>query len=234
MGNNMIVVFSSGRSGTNLVLEVLTSSKELTYDIEYPEDKMLFRRNIIYPNNYLTKCDSIYVDGYNQFEKFMLNNNHCKMLWTIRHPYDWCMSKLYRGRKKDEDDSLADDATIEGCISDMYYMFSIYIRATKDEKLKNMIMTVKMEDVLTNITEEAKRICRFTNIKYNELMDMPHKRMRHIEYKNKHSNYEKINSSNLYIWKEKDTIYDEFFIKNNIDLDKLFVYMNPLVKHFDY
>ena len=225
----MIIVFSSGRSGTNLVLEVLTSSKELIYDIEYPEDKMLFRRNIIYPNNYLTKCDSIYVDGYNQFEKFMLNNNHCKMLWTVRNPYDWILSKLYNGRKKDENDSLSDDATLDGAIADLYYMFSLYLRAIKD--FKDRILVVKMEDIILNTEQKTKEICEFTKIQFNGDMLRPYERMRHEIYKQ----HNKIITDNVDMWKRIDTIYNGFFHNNKeIDIRKLFLFMEPLVDYFKY
>jgi hypothetical protein len=54
----MVIVFSAGRSGTNLVLEILTGSRFLM-PTPYPEDKQLFNRKCTYPYNFLTKSDSI-------------------------------------------------------------------------------------------------------------------------------------------------------------------------------
>ena len=211
------------------VFEVLTASKELIYDVENPEDKALFKRNIIYPSNYLTKCDSIYVDGYNQFEKFMLNNNHCKMLWTVRNPYDWILSKLYNGRKKEENDSLSDDATLDGAIADLYYMFSLYLRAIKD--FKDRILVVKMEDIILNTEQETKGVCEFTKIQFNGDMLRPYERMRHEIYKQ----HDKIITDNVDMWKRIDTIYNGFFHNNKeIDIRKLFLFMEPLVDYFKY
>ena len=92
----MVLVFSCGRTGTNLVLEILTGSSVLSPS-PYPEDKQVFKRDIVYPYNYLTKSDSIYCSDFGELSNFMKKNFHCKILWTVRHPYDVAMSKIYRG-----------------------------------------------------------------------------------------------------------------------------------------
>jgi len=117
----MLLIFSCGRSGTNLCLEMFTDHWDYTPSV-YPEDKLLFSKSAC-PESYLTKSDSVYCKSPEQFVTFMEQVPHCKVLWTARRVEDWAMSKIYRGWGR------SDDATFEGCLEDFYHMFSIYKKA---------------------------------------------------------------------------------------------------------
>jgi len=227
----MLVIFSSGRSGTNLVLEVFSSHPNYKAT-EYPEDKALFKRDIEYPRKYLTKCDIVYLDEYEQFKNFMIKNKHCEILWTVRHPYDWCLSKLYRGRPtKSRGWKPADDATVSGCITDLTKMYDIYKQAIIDFTYR--IHIVKMEDLLSDIEIEVKRICSLLHILYYPEMTTPHLRMRHPGKKER---YKTIDKSQIDLYKDIDVIYDGYFSKRKKTVDKIFnsEIIQKLLKEFNY
>ena len=218
----MVLVFSSGRSGTNLVLEMFTDHSMLTPS-QYPEDKLLFKRDIMYPHTYLTKCDVVYVNGYDEFKRFMLKNKHCKVIWTVRHPFDWAMSKIYRGW------GHAEDATIHGCLDDLDYMYNLLQNVTGD--FENRIIVTKMEKVLLDIESQAKLLCKFTKLPFEKSMLTPYKRMRHIGKRNR---YKMLDKSQIDLYKNWKSCYNGFFIKESIDLEYVFDNLMYLVNYLQY
>jgi len=227
----MLVICSSGRSGTNILLECFTKNNNYT-PTTYPEDKELTKRGIEYPQKYLCKADINYIFNYKEFYDFMIKNQHCKILWSVRHPYDWCLSKLYRGRPvKSKGYIPSDDATVPGCIADLTKMYSIYKQAIKD--FPNRILIVKMEDLLSDIEKEVKRICNWLEITYDKEMSTPHLIMRH---KGKKERYNTIDKSQIALYKNIDTVYDGYFGKRKKIVDKLFnsEIIQTLLREFNY
>lgn len=218
----MILVFSSGRSGTNLVLEILAGSKLLSPSV-YPEDKQVFAKGILYPYSYLTKSDVQYCQNFGMFADFMKKNWHCKVIFTVRHPYDWAMSKIYRGWER------ADDATLKGCVKDLCYTGYLYKEAICC--FPERIMTVKMEDVVLTTKKMTEQMCAFLCVPFDEAMLVPHLRMRHEQYRKEYSQgiYNTVD-----MYKQWDKIYDGFFTKVNFDLKELFSKVDPLKKTFGY
>lgn len=223
----MILVFSSGRTGTNLVLETLAGNFKLQAS-NPPEDKQVFKRNVVYSDYYLTKCSVTYCKNYNEFYNFLSNNPNTKIIWTIRHPYDVCLSKLYRGRPMPKRGKIsASDATVEGCVRDLYKMFDLYKRSIND--FSNNILLVRMEDVIIDIEKESKNMCKFIDIPYQENMKYPYKRMRH---KGKKERYNTLDKKELNKFPEWKTLYDGFY--NNFDVDLLFNLVTPIKEYFNY
>jgi hypothetical protein len=128
-----LCVSSCGRSGTNLVLEILSGNKKLQVSEEV-EDKDFFKRHTSYSQifwpflwhnsfrkYFLTKCDTVYYD-VDDVDKAFAINKHLKVIWTIRDPRDMILSKLQRGQIIDrggECNEISDDGTPQGCISDL-------------------------------------------------------------------------------------------------------------------
>uniref|UniRef100_A0A6M3JYC5 Putative sulfotransferase domain contining protein n=1 Tax=viral metagenome TaxID=1070528 RepID=A0A6M3JYC5_9ZZZZ len=217
----MVVISGVGRSGSNLILEVLTGSKFLIPS-DPPEDKMVFSRRSMYRNNYLTKCDLVYT-SWSDFSFTMNINPHCKIIYPIRDPRDMAISKIYRGWKK------ADDATSGGCIGDLFNMYGFYRLAISH--FGDRLLLVKMENVILDIENEAKRMCRFLEIEYEENMKYPHTRMRHEGKKNR---YKSLDRNQISMYKKVDTVYDGFFIENKINIEYVFRTIAPIVSYFGY
>ncbi len=216
----MIIVVGAGRSGTNLVLEMLAGNTFFNPS-DPPEDKMVFYKANL-PQNYLCKCDTIYF-SWSAFSRFLQTSQYCNIIWTIRNPKDMILSKMYRGY------GHADDASPMGCVGDIFYMFGLYKLA--ESRFNTRMMLVKMEDVILDIEKEAKEICRWYGIKYEESMNYPHLRMRH---KGKKERYKTLDKEQIDLWEHWDTLYDGFFVKNSINVEQLFREVEPITKYFGY
>jgi len=215
-----IFVVSCGRSGTNLVLETLAGNSNLRSS-DVIENKLLFRRPKKYDKKYLTKCDTIYCKPYQVDILFELNPD-AKIIWTIRDPRDMCMSKIYRGWKK-----KAADASFDGCLEDLNYMYNIYTYTVN--KYPDKIMVVKMEDLIIDIENESKRMCDFIDIPYEEEMKYPYNRMRETKKK-----YTTLDKGQIGLWERWSEVYDGFFLSIEIDIVKLFEEVNYLILLFNY
>jgi len=226
----IVIVFSNGRSGTNLILESLRGNSYLKAT-EFEEDKLLFKRRTKYPDRYLTKCDSVYVPDYKYIKAFMLLNPEAHIIFTIRHPYDWMLSKLYHGRIGAKGRTKpADDATIEGCKADMLWGYTLLLNIEKD--FFNRINRIKMESFLRDPEYVSSLMCKYIGLPYEEAMCTPHLRMRH---KGKVEKYgRKLDTSRIDVYKRIDTEFEGFFDDKKEDVNELFKWAEFLLKEYGY
>lgn len=226
-----VIITGAGRSGTNMLLESLSASKDLKAT-RAVEDKAFFRRIKKYKENILTKCDVGYYNK-DQFIKTMKVNPHLKVLWTIRHPRDMCMSKIRRGAtfcNGGDCPVAADDATFEGCKKNMFEMLNFYKFITCSE-FKDSIRLVRMENMILNIETELKSISEWLSIEYNHEMPLFYKRMRNNL---KAKRYKTIDKSQVDMWKNWKNIYDGWLVNNFPKMEKLFKEVEPITKYFEY
>lgn len=228
------IVLSTGRSGTNLVLESLVGNPYFT-PTEYPEDKILFQTGFKLPDRYLTKSDTVYIPTYNYLKSFMQNNVNANIIWVLRHPYDHCLSKLYHGRPPQGWDPkkiyrYTDDCFPEGCISNIKWMYSLLKQAEHDYPLR--ILRVKMEDILLNIEAETKRMCQWLCILWDEDMMNAPKRSRHEGNKKEYG--DKIDKSRIDLYKDLDTAYGGYFSDKKSEVQKVFDAVEYMIGEFGY
>jgi hypothetical protein len=220
-----VLVFGCGRSGTNLVLESLRQSKDLsaTKDVE---DKMVFLKQIKLHPEYLSKCDTFYAPT-GKIAPFMDRNPSLKVVFCIREPRDMMLSKMYRGLKgMDGNTQTSKDATPNGLIEDLEHMDACYdiLAANFSDRL----FLVRMEAVILSFEKTMKEICRFCEIDYNESF-------RDFQMRNKHkaARYKRIDKDQVDIWSRRATIYGGYF-NGNKDIEVLAKEIEPLRRKFGY
>jgi hypothetical protein len=227
-----VLVLSCGRTGTNMLLEIMRGSSQLVAT-QVAEDKQVFRASKVLRKDYLSKCDTVYVDSTTQVNDLMNKNPHLKILWTIRDPRDAALSKIYRGQPgNDGNYGIADDATHSGCLADFEWMKKIYdhLNETHSDRVK----LVKMEDVILNFEETIHDICEFCDLPYEDSMQTFTGRYR---LSSKAQRYKSLDKNQINIYKRKYEIYNNFFKdshKHKIDLDVLFADLEPYINHFGY
>jgi hypothetical protein len=225
-----VAVIGCGRSGTNMVLEILRGNTFFVASKE-PENKTLFKQIQLYPNNYLTKCDTTYFTIC-EFNTILERNLDLQIIWTIRDPRDMILSKIRRGQPKalgGDCRRVAEDATPIGCLADMEHMFDCYKNAI--EKYGNRVLLVKMEDVITSIEQETKKMCKFIGIEYDPMMCNFVDRIRVTVKKDR---YNCLDKGQIGLWKNWATIYDGFFTTNQYPIDDMFSKAKYLIRYFDY
>jgi hypothetical protein len=228
-----VAVIGAGRSGTNMVLEVLTGHPGFKPS-EPPEDKQLFSRlRAVYLDEYLTKCDTLYCQTAGHLASLLVTNPQMKLVWTIRDPRDMVLSKLRAGWREGKP-MVSDDATFEGCIADMYHMFDLWKRAYEIDKNRNW--TAYFEDIILKPDREITQLCKWLKIPYNDDMPKFYERMRHPGKKERYGN--KLDKEQVGLWKRWPEVYDGLFhpekTKIPVDVPLLFSAMEPIVRHFQY
>jgi hypothetical protein len=220
------IVYSSGRSGTNIVLEILRGSKELQAT-EHIEEKGVFTRAIRMDENYLTKADTHYTPSPSDQERFMVLMPTARIVWVIRDPRDMALSKIRRGTIGD---LKADDATGAGCLRDLNHMYECYLWLK--EHCPSRLHVVKMEDILLDLAPTVKEMCDFLGIKMTGKMLDYIGRFRHKKYK---AIYEgKVDKSRIALWTDWEESYGGFFKTEPADMPYIFEKLAPIIKEFGY
>lgn len=221
------VILGTGRSGTNIALEIISGSSHLKSPGNGVAYK--FHEPRKYKSNILIKSD-INNHTVKTIKDVLDINPGMKLIWTIRDPRDICMSKIKRGvpiNLGGDCTGFSPDGTPEGAVKNLRLMVELYDHFKGDD----YSMLVRMEDMLLATETEAKRMCDFLAIPFEKDMVNFHKRMRNAH---KRKRYKKIDLSQISLWKRWDTVYDGYFVKNNIDMPKVFDELQDLVDKFGY
>ena len=225
-----VCIGSCGRSGTNLVLEVLRGNSFFCSS-KAAEDKQFFKRHKKYPQDYLTKCDTVYYT-LNDADKTLELNPNLTIMWTMRDPRDMVLSKIRRGQPKskggDGSNKLSDDATPQGCIEDMCHSHSYYLHFK--QHYGNRLLVVKMEDVILDIEKESKRLCEQLGLKWEVKMTDPVPRLRVAD---KRKRYTKLDVGQIGLWKHWRDVYDGFFVNADY-IPNLFDKVEFIRREFSY
>jgi len=223
-----ILVLSCGRTGTNMLLEIMRGSSKLTAT-QVAEHKQLFRSCPKLPDDYLSKCDTCYIDNLLQVKKVLDKNENLKILWTIRDLRDCALSKIYRGQPGNDCHELADDASFKGCLQDIERMKQIYdfIKAMYPER----ILLVKMEDIISNFEDTMLNVSTFSEVPYEKAMKDFINRYR-VTHKAKR--YKTLDKNQIALYKRRYKIYNGFYEHYDIDLDLLFEKLEKYLREFKY
>lgn len=225
-----VVVLSCGRTGTNVCLEILRGNPALIASSE-PENKKLVKPVRKYPDNYLTKCDTIYFNNV-EMNKLLTENPNMKVIWTVRDPRDIVLSKIYRGQPNTEGRGnwTSADGTPETAVADMRTMITKYENILNN--FSDRIMLAKMEDMIGNTEATAKAMCEFLGIDYHENMTSFPNRMRNKHKTARYGN--KIHKNQISLWEDVDNVYEGFFAKQNYDIKDTFNGIKDIIEYFNY
>lgn len=225
-----IAVVGCGRSGTNMILEILAGNSQLLPTTQ-SEDKALFTRGKAYGNGRLAKCHPVYF-GLEDFNRTMDMNPEMQVVWTMRDPRDMILSKIKRGqpRSKGGDNKiLSEDATPSGCITSIKEHVLYYSHALT--YYSGRVHLAKMEDFLEDIESATKTLCCALGLPYkSEMLDFM-SRMRNPDKKKR---YKGVDKKELAKWRNWETCYDGFFLKGDYDILGLFAAVKPIVDEFEY
>jgi hypothetical protein len=215
-----------------MLLEILSGSSYLD-QTEVIEDKTFCTSGSVFPDRYLSKCDTWYCNKDDL--KITLNRNpSMKILWTIRNPKDMCLSKLRRGRPISEGgdchDGVSADATYDGCMFSLRKMFDLY--KTVEAEFADRLLVVKMEDIIRDIEGTTVCICEFIGIPFEKNMLYFMSRMRNRFKKKRYGNG--VDKTQLDLWKRYRLIYDGFFTDKVELVERLFDDVSFISEEFGY
>lgn len=211
-----VCIIGGGRCGTHIVLAVLRGHPYFKHD-KKPQNREFFTSLRKYPENYITKCEHIYIPQNNLISKTLELNPDLKIIFIIRNPKDMILSKIRRGQSKENGGDCgitpADDANPDSCIKDLYDMFNCY-KYIKEHH-SDRVFLIKLEDILKDIRSQVVKMCNFLNI---EVPKDARKMIRFIKrVRNPHlrERYNQLDKKQIDLWKNWGTVYDGFLVKKN-------------------
>ena len=225
-----VVVCGCGRSGTNVMLEVLRGNPVFSAT-EPEEDKVVFSPSRMIQEGYLSKCDTVYFDASMVMAK-MRDNPHLRLIWMVRDPRDMIMSKMRRGVPESlggDCKGYASDSTASGAIDDIQDSLKkvSYLRPNWTGRIK----VVRMEDILENPEKEARAICEWLEVDFCEDMPQYWTRMRN---KHKAKRYNKNDKGQIALWKKWKEYENGWFIDKMDTLISAFDKVAPIANYLGY
>lgn len=229
----MVLVLGCGRTGTNMITSMIAGSSKLSLDPQF-ENREIFRNlNRNYSNKYLCKSDVTYMNNYNQLQNLIAKG--FKIIFTMRDPRGVIMSKIRRGQPKSSGgdnpgETIHDDATPKTAIQSLTKAYETYKQCKND--YPESVMLVRMEDVIRNPKDTLTSVSEFLNIPYEDTMINFGDRVVN-KYKKKRYG-KKLDKGQLELWRDWSNVYDGFFTKAGIDMNKHFNTLKPIIEYFKY
>jgi len=207
-----VIVTGGGRGGTNWITEILRISNYYKFTTNVEDRQILGHDNLYagYATKLATENKMMTFENINMLLK---RYDDLKLVFSVRHPIDHCISKIYRGRPSsqggDGSDQYAPDSTIAGSIAAVNYVYTLY------KQLKNVypnrIIFVKLENLINinNRRIQINKLCEFLHIEFNNNMLLAHKNNRNKYQKKRYG--DTIDITQLNLRDQIDTIYNGFF-----------------------
>ena len=211
-GTKPAIVIGCGRSGTNMVLEMLRASGQFNAS-DAPEDKEVIGRPAL-PKGYLTKVDTYYFT-WSELDAFLEREPDARIVWTWRDPRDMVLSKMRRGVPTElggDCQGWAGDASPDGCVADIRDAVDIFQRLTAS-RFADRVRTVKAEDVILKTEETARNLATWLGVDYSpNMLQFPE----YVRQPQKRGRYRTIDPGEVAKWKQWQTAYDGWFVKQGI------------------
>lgn len=228
-----VIVSGCGRSGSNVVLEILRGSPSLKAT-KSPEDKKFWKRGTAYPRNYLSKCDTVYASR-RDIKATMEADKNLRVIWSIRDPRDMLLSKLRRGvpRSAGGDCKVqADDATVFGALKDIFIMAQFYNFILS--RWPGRVMAVKMEDCILYPETTAGEMAYRLGIKFApQMADFP-MRMRNPQKARRYGS--RIHEDQVGLWRNWTSVYDGWVAEHfmTCEIEHAFRNLETVARMFEY
>ena len=228
-----VLIVGAGRTGTNMLLEIMAGSGQLRAFRPWIDvaPEFLNKYPDLINDKFISKCDTIGIESLEHLDKFINDNSELKILFTVRDWRDASLSKIYRGQSgKDGNKNMAADASVEGCLIDIFWSKVVYDYLK--QKIPNRVKLVKMEDIILNSTGTIKDVCKFCEIPYEE--DMLNFNDRYGNPYKKERYKKGFDKKQVGLYKRTNELYDGFFKTHNVDLDFLFNELGQFLDYYDY
>ncbi len=230
-----VLITGAGHTGGNWVTEIVNLSGAFRFT-EQVEDRELFNRGPL-PEGYGTKLATDNAGMYPENLGRLLDAHpDLKVVFTLRHPIDTCLSKIYRATPSDENEPAPDmlnysfDGTVLGAVKSIEFMYTVmsFLRSNYPDR----VLFVKLEDLIADAEREVDRICAFLEIdKIPEMLEA-YKYSRNRHHEKRYAG--KLDTSQIFIHKRWDTIYNGFFRDKAEVVKRLFYYLRDMIEKFGY
>jgi len=232
-----VIITGCGRSGTNLLLEMVRASEKYDFT-KTVEDREFFNHEQL-PSEYGSKIaiewDSMTIES---MLEVMEVNPRLKILFSFRHPYDTILSKIYRGRPKsqggdNDSENVAKDGSVVIAVRYINKSWDIYQALAT--KYPDKVKPVRMEDILSNTLNTVRYVVKFLAISSNENMRYPWRYNRNAYQNNRY--HHAMDSREVNKWKDLKNNYDGYFDlqqRSNIVFKRINYLIEEQANYFRY
>jgi len=231
---NKCLITGTGRSGTCLTSAAVESLQFFNFKFNgsASEDRALFTYSLL-PNKYATKLTTDHKSfTLDNFCKLIDKNNDLIVIFSIRHPYDCCLSQMFRGLPKKYGGDCyekAPNCNVDIAIKRVLYSIELYNAAKS--LFGERIFLSKMEDLLLGKSYLLNNVCRLCGIKSDFDLHTIYKFNHNPHHKNR---YKSLDRSQIDIWRQWAHIYDGFFSNKQNDVKKIFHQLRWLAINLGY
>ena len=229
-----VLISGAGHSGTNLATQLVVATQKFNFTYMV-EDRMFFVRKDL-PPGYATKL-AVENDGFTvtNISKVLDRFEDLKIIFSLRHPVDRCLSHIYRGRPAsvggDSWEEVFDpNATFVNSPLNLRYMVMLLLRI--EDIFADRVLRMPMELIITDVRKAANLICEFLDVSFTDAMLEPWKFCRHRFIAARYPN--RLCSSQVDMYKRWDTIFDGYYRDKYDEVRKLCVELGDVASILGY
>lgn len=168
-----ILVMGASRSGTSLIREVVKGLGIVKWHPEEKEEDRKFFKYKRLPENYGTKVATHNGITVENITGMMGRHEDLRIVFSVRHPVDICMSKIVRGQsasgggdRRPRIEKVNVDATVDGAIVAVKYSLDVHKAIIK--RFPGRTCTVRMESLISMPEKEVTRVASFFGVEPTE------------------------------------------------------------------
>lgn len=224
------LITGCGRGGTNLLCEYVRATNLFVFTAKV-EDRTFFTRSQFH-RKYATKlATENFGFSIENLERVLYEHEDFYIFFSLRHPIDCCMSKIYRGRPREEGGDCSDycpDASIEGAVYAYKHMYNIlnFLKTFTPN-----LYIFKMEDVITQTEQVCRKICSILETTYQKQMLTAYQNNRNLYHQKR---YHSLNRNQINLYRNVDTSFEGWFSNKPKMVECLRQRLNKLIKELDY
>ncbi len=230
-----LLVTGPGHSGGNWATEIARATGLFNFTPMVEDRNFFFYEDL--PDKYATKLatDNLGMSWENLVDMLLVYSD-MKVIFTMRHPVDNCLSKIVRGLPKDGNEPFKTllehswEATINGSIKSIEIAYSIFNQLYS--YCSDRLLVVKMEDLILHTEDITKKICKFIGAEYKEEYCNAYANTRNVHQQKRYKGEKDLSQIEMY--KRYDTIYDGFFTQAGDLIKFMHKHLGYIVKGFGY
>lgn len=226
------LITGAGRGGTNLLCEFVRATGKFIFS-ENVEDRSFFKYREI-PKHYGTKLATENKDfDIINISRMVHNHPDLFIFFSIRHPIDCCLSKIYRGRPKKEGgdcSKIPPDGTLTGSIFALKHMF--HILTFLQQQFSDRVFIFKMEDLILDTENQCRKICEIVNVEMKPSMLEAYKNNRNKNHQKRYNG--KLDNSQIDLYTKLENSFDGYFLDKKNYITKIKKQTIEICKYLSY
>jgi hypothetical protein len=225
-----VVVTGASHAGTTLAAAIVRASGQFDFYFG-TEFRDLFTKDLTPRHGCKLSTDNM---TFEDFEALFSKYKDLYIIFSVRNPVDIALSHIFRARPQEEggdswDGETDELANVEGACFRVRHMFDLYVKLK--EKFPERMLVVNMEDTIRDLDRTLKIVCGFLFIDRTPSMEKP---WEYIVHKFMDKRYNKMDTSQIDVYKRWETAYGGFYADKKEVVVELCKELKPIAEYLGY